>query len=286
MNEGPSPVVTVVVPTRNSVATIATCLRSIREQTVPVETIVVDNHSTDGTVVEARAWGCQIIVAGPERSRQRNIGAKAASCEWVLFLDSDMRLEPEVVDSCLRACNRDDAEAAVVPELATGTGFFARCRALEKECYLGDPDIEAARFFRKETFGELGGYDESITAGGEDWDLPARLIQRGGRITRGEAIVWHLEGRVRLAEAYRTKRYYGVSVHRYRMKHPDRAARQLAPLRPSLTRHWRRLVARPDLAIGLAVLKATELAGLRAGLRAAGKQRTSDIEASGSVFRT
>jgi len=242
-------------------------LTSIKEQSVPVRTIVVDNHSTDGTANVARSLGCDVLIAGPERSRQRNVGAAAAVTDWVLFIDSDMKLDPGVVESCLRSCEEEGAQASVVPELAVGEGWLARCRALEKECYLGDPLIEAARFFSRDSFMSLGGYDESILAGPEDWELPARLQKSGGRIARGDAVVWHMEGRIDLGECYRTKRYYGMAADRYRRLHPDLAARQFSPLRSAFIRNWKRLLTRPDLTAGLVMLKAVEYAGLMSGVR-------------------
>ena len=228
---------TVVVPTKNSLRTIRECLASITRQTVPIQTIVVDNFSMDGTPDIARSMGCEVIVAGPERSRQRNLGAAAASTDWLLFIDSDMRLEHGVVESCLYACKREGAHAAVVPELAVGDGFLAQCRGLEKECYLGDPVIEAARFFDREMFLSLGGYDESILAGPEDWDLPARLKGAGGHVVRADSLLWHLEGRIKLGDCYTTKRYYGMAVDRYRARHPETAARQFTPLRSAFLRN-------------------------------------------------
>jgi arabinofuranan 3-O-arabinosyltransferase len=257
--------------------TIEACLTSIKHQSVPVQIVVVDNSSTDGTREIARSLGCEVLLAGPERSRQRNVGAAAASCDWLLFVDSDMRLESGVVESCIHACRDEDAHAAVVPELAVGDGFLARCRELEKLCYLGDPLIEAARFYARDVFLSLGGYDESILAGGEDWDLPARFRKSGGRITRADAVLWHLEGRIHLGECYRTKRYYGMAVDRYRTKHPEMAAQQFSPLRSALLRNWKKLLARPHLAAGLFVLKSVEYVGLMAGIRDSRKKQTEGV---------
>ena len=50
----PSPLVSVIVPTKNSQATLGACLHSIKAQTYPhIELIVVDNFSTDGTLALA-----------------------------------------------------------------------------------------------------------------------------------------------------------------------------------------------------------------------------------------
>jgi arabinofuranan 3-O-arabinosyltransferase len=275
-----------VVPTKNSEPTIEGCLTSIAEQSVPVRTIVVDNHSTDRTPDIARSLGCDLLIAGPERSRQRNVGASAAVADWLLFIDSDMKLEPDVVESCIRVCEEGGAQAAVVPELAVGEGWLASCRALEKECYLGDPLIEAARFYSRDTFMSLGGYDESILGGPEDWELPARLGKSGGRIARADAIVWHMEGRIHLAECFRTKRYYGMAVDRYRSLHPETAARQFSPLRSAFLRNWRKLLRRPDLTAGLVLLKSVEYAGLLAGIRQSKRRDRSGITLDEKSTRT
>lgn len=63
------PLVSVVVPTRNSVRTLRACLESIARQTYPrVETLVVDRHSVDGTREMAESLGVKVLSAGPERS--------------------------------------------------------------------------------------------------------------------------------------------------------------------------------------------------------------------------
>ena len=257
--------VTVVIPTRNSEKTIGLCITSVQRQDVGTQIVVVDNHSDDSTAKIASSLGADVVIAGPERSTQRNLGASRATTPWLLFIDSDMVLDQGVIGSCLTACRRDDARAAVVPELAAGLGFFARCRALEKRCYLGDEEVEAARFFQQSLFEELGGYDESMYAG-EDWDLARRAKAVGARLTRGTKFIVHWEGRISLRETYATKKYYGRSLGVYKAKHPE-ASRSLSPVRSAFVRHWRLLALQPHLTVGLMAMKAVEYAGITVGLR-------------------
>jgi glycosyltransferase involved in cell wall biosynthesis len=50
MNQSEKSLVSIIIPTKNSVRTIEACLKSCKEQTYPhIEIIVVDNFSTDGT---------------------------------------------------------------------------------------------------------------------------------------------------------------------------------------------------------------------------------------------
>jgi glycosyltransferase involved in cell wall biosynthesis len=258
--------VTFVVPTRNSARTLAGCLASLgSQQDADVETIVVDNGSTDGTREVAGRFTDLVFSAGPERSRQRNFGAARSSGEFLVFIDSDMTVPPGLAEEIVGAFRtRPEVEALVLPERATGTGFWARCRSLEKDIYLGDETVEAARAFRRSIFAATGGYDERIHGGGEDWDLPERIAAAGGRVDRVRATVVHDEGRLRLGENLATKMYYGRSFGVYVSKHRRGATRKV--LRLTLLRRPGLLLRQPVHAVGLAVLKVLELLALLTGM--------------------
>jgi glycosyltransferase involved in cell wall biosynthesis len=233
-----------------------------------VELIVVDNASSDDTLQIAQSFADSVLDKGPERSAQRNAGAAASRGEFVMFVDSDMNLEPDVVSQCV-ALARTGSASVVVPETSFGTGFWARCKALERSCYVGDTTIEAARFFTRETFESCGGYDERIVAGPEDWDLHERVRKRAGEPPRTSAFIHHDEGDLRLRETLATKYYYGKSAEGYIRKHKTTASRQLTLLRPAFFRHRRRLALHPLLSAGMLLMKVSELAAGGAGLVAA-----------------
>ena len=265
MAAGGASAVSVVVPTRNSARTLAACLESIRTQAhEPLELVVVDNDSSDGSHDLAGRWADVVLRAGPERSAQRNRGASEATGAFLLFVDSDMVLEPDVVAACMEVVGRG-ADAVVIPEQSFGDGFWARCKALERSCYVGDDSIEAARFFRRELFEAVGGYDESL-AGTEDWDLHQRARQSGARIGRVDALIWHDEGRLRLGPLAAKKFHYGRTFGRYLAKHPRLARSQAQPFRQAVVRHRRRLAADPVTAAGMFLMKVSEGVAGGAGL--------------------
>src|SRR5205814_1354986 len=106
---------------------------------------------------------------------------------------ADMVLEPHVLDEAVSLLDADASVGMVVlPELAVGEGTFGFARELEKELYLGDYSVEAARVFRRNAFEAVGGFDVTRNAF-EDWDLADRVEASGVRIARTVSCVWHLD---------------------------------------------------------------------------------------------
>ncbi len=256
------PLVTVVVPTRNSARTLERCLTSIRAQTYPhLELVVVDNASTDATPSIAGQYADAVLDWGPERSAQRNRGWRAGTGEIVVFIDSDMVLSDAIVEEAVDAFHADPGLGGlVIPEFAFGDGFLARCRELEKRLYLGDPEVEAARIFPARVLAEVGGYAEDIT-GFEDWELPDRIAAAGYRLGRVNAAVLHDEGRIRLRQAFAKKRYYGRWLPAYRRA----GARPRRLTRSALLSQPGQVLRAPHRFAGLLALKATEWCGLALG---------------------
>jgi glycosyltransferase involved in cell wall biosynthesis len=261
--------VSVVVPMRNSAAHVVPCLESIRAQTHErIEVVAVDNHSSDGTAELVAPLADRFLVVGPERSAQRNAGALASRGDHLLFIDSDMVLEPNVVRECVEAVDADSVgrTIVVIPEVSVGKGFWARCKALERSCYVGEETIEAARCFPRAFFLELDGFDEHLPAGPEDWDLHERARLTGARVVRTSAYIQHDEGALRLKHTLAKKFHYGGSMGAYIRRHPTLARRQLLPIRPAFLRHWRRLASEPGLAAGMMFMKSLEFLAGAAGL--------------------
>ena len=250
------PVVSVIVPTRNSARTLESCLKSIKAQSFKdFELIVVDNESADQTVEIAHRYADAVENCGPERSAQRNWGVRRALGSYLLFIDSDMVLDDRVIEECLQLAEGERHPAVIIPEVTIGDGFWARCRTLERSCYDNDNLVEAARFFRREVFEAVGGYDEDLV-GGEDWDLSRRVR---GPFPRIRSRILHDEGFLQLSQHLAKKRYYSRSFVRYWQKHGLEAMRQANVIvRPAFLLHWRTLIRHPLLMIGMLVLKVLE----------------------------
>ncbi|MBI4058806.1 glycosyltransferase [Candidatus Microgenomates bacterium] len=262
------PLVSVIITTRNSATTLSALLESIRKQTYPkIEIILVDNKSTDRTTEIAREYTRKVYNKGPERSAQRNFGVKQASGKYILILDSDMRLTKLVVEQCVNKLEKSPLIGAlVIPEKSFGEGFWTKVKVYEREFYLGESDIEAARFFRTNIFRKSGGYDLSIT-GPEDWDLPLRMKKDGVKISRIKSFILHNEGRFSITRSAKKKFYYASHALSYLQRHPEMISSQGNLLfRPVFFRKWRKLISHPVLAFGLLLMRSVEMTGALLGL--------------------
>lgn len=252
-----TPLVSVIVPTKNSAYTLGVCLESIRVQTYPnIEVIVVDNYSEDNTKKLATNFGVDFYLKGPERSAQRNFGAKKSKGFFLFFVDSDQELEPNVVQECVEKCLKENAEAVIIEEITIGTTFWSKCRAIERATYIGS-DIVAARFFKKRVFDEVGCYDEFLT-GQEDFDLHARVKNAGYSIKRIRSMIKHHESDS-LSDVFNTYFYYGGTWARYIKKHPMRSTKQYILFRWAIyLRHWNLFLKHPTYTLGFIIRKPLE----------------------------
>lgn len=256
----------IIVPTKNSQNFIGNCLESLSRQSYSnIEIIVVDNFSSDRTREIGKKYTNKVFQKGPERSAQRNFGARKSKGDYLLFVDSDMVVFEQVVEKCVEKVKKSGAEAVVIPEFSFGKGFWAKCKQLEKAIYMGDELIEAPRFFSKKAFEKVGGYDEQIISG-EDWMLKEK-IEKKHAIGRIEKPIYHNEGGLSFFRSLGKKYYYGKHFHHYRKKSAEAAAR-IDPLIRSkiLLMKFNLYKKHPLVFAGLTVLKTGEFLAGRCGM--------------------
>lgn len=206
--------VSIVVTTKNEEKNIEHCLKSIQAQTwKPIEIIVVDNKSSDATKEIALRFTPLVFDKGPERSAQRNFGMiEKAHGRYVMYVDADMILSPRLVERCVDRMTQGDPVALHVPEIVLGTSFWGCVRRFER-CFYDGTVVDGARFFDREVFRLVGGFDEGIN-GPEDWDLDKKLKKIGNIVLlqtpiSGES-VWELDSFLRQRGVNRKQ--FGESV--------------------------------------------------------------------------
>jgi Predicted glycosyltransferases len=108
-----SPLVTIIIPTFNRLKWISICLDSIKSQTYShIETLVVDDGSTDGTVEWLKAQPQYSFVRVHEQPKNggasvaRNDGIGLARGELITFIDSDDALLPNHIETAVEVFRR------------------------------------------------------------------------------------------------------------------------------------------------------------------------------------
>jgi glycosyltransferase involved in cell wall biosynthesis len=203
------PVVSVIVPARNEEACLAACLQSLLAQSgVPLEIIVVDDHSADRTREIASSFSSlqgqiqvKVIEAGPlpagwtGKNNAVTTGSRAARGEWLLFTDADTIHLPGSLSRGLEEAKRQGAallsyspeqivksfwEKAVMPVI------FAELAASYRPSQVSNPRSAAAAangqyiLITREAYDAVGGHAAVAGTLLEDVAL-AGSVKRSGR---------------------------------------------------------------------------------------------------------
>jgi glycosyltransferase involved in cell wall biosynthesis len=115
----------VIVITKNEAPNIRRCLRSVVGWVD--EIIVLDSGSTDQTPAICRHYTSSVYITdwvgyGPQKNRALAL----AHGEWVLSLDADEWVRPDLQREILRAITREDARGFILPRLNMFCGRFQR----------------------------------------------------------------------------------------------------------------------------------------------------------------
>jgi glycosyltransferase involved in cell wall biosynthesis len=267
------PRVSVIVPVFNVADTLPVTLPSWLGQDHPAEWILVDDGSTDGSLdmMESLTRGAESFrVLSHERNRgraaARNTGIAAAVGDVLLFLDADMRPEPDFVRQHA-LLHRDPEVIGVVsrPVLEDLDLTDPYHRYLQSRCgaaSVGEGRPLPFKYFiigytsvKADAVRAVGGFDERLTYG-EDIDFAYRLVQRhptGLRYSSKPTV--HHYGHGTLEERIEKLREFGrANLPLLLTKHPSMAHEANVDFvdsphfTPSLTGRLKRWVLRPRIA--------------------------------------
>ncbi len=194
----------VVIVTWNSAGHLPACLAALDGELPPSsEIVVVDNASTDGSVVAARSGGARVLInAGNEGfGRACNRGAAESTGNVLLFLNPDTVVRPGAVKTARRALVAAPRTGAVGIRLVGDTGrpqpaadeFLNPARlpariarrlvrgAATAPVVSGTVDWVYGAFLllRRDAFDAVGGFDPDYHMYYEDMDLCWRLREAG-----------------------------------------------------------------------------------------------------------
>jgi O-antigen biosynthesis protein len=228
-----APLVSVVICTYNGAATLPECLEGVRALDYPrVETIVVDDGSTDESAAISHSFGARVISTENQGlSAARNSGLLEARGQIVAYLDDDARPDPAWLTYLVRAFATTRHAAIGGPNIPPpdDTGVAACvANAPGGPVHVLLTDTEAEHLpgcnmaFRREALLAVGGFDPRFRVAGDDVDICWRLREQGMTLGfHAAAMVWHRRrGSVR--RFWRQQRGYGKAEALLERKWPEK----------------------------------------------------------------
>lgn len=188
----PSPRVSVVIPCYNYGRFLEGAVGSVLAQDFrPLEILVVDDGSTDDTAQVTR----RIIEANPgveirlltqpnsgDPARPRNRGIAEARGEYVICLDPDDYLAPDMISECVAALDADPGAGIAYPNqvhFGPDRNYVPRIGQHDLPALSRWNYIAVASMFRRKAWESAGGYVSGL--GYEDWDFWLSICERGWR---------------------------------------------------------------------------------------------------------
>lgn len=172
--------ISIIIATYNSEATLANALRSVLQQTYKEwECIIVDGASTDETlkiVLEYESIDSRFRhVSEPDKGIYDafNKGWKMAKGEWIYYLGSDDELFPDALNSLM---NASDNSMIVYGDMCYFRGTIEKYKQSPSNLSLGQMVSHQSMIMKKDVLKRFGGFDESYQICA-DKDLIQKCIQ-------------------------------------------------------------------------------------------------------------
>lgn len=208
------PLVSINIPTYNSGKTLDVCLQSVRNQTYRnIEVVVIDSHSSDGTVGLAEKFNAGVHCA-PTLAEARAVGVQNSKGKYILLLDSDQFLDSNVVEACVDACEREGYDAVTLFERSfiQKNTFIERVIAYDKDLFHSardDNPIHGAAIprFLKTSYLKNIDYSVNPPITFEHSFIHNAVMEAGARVKFLNAYIYHHEPTSLLEVARKFYRY-------------------------------------------------------------------------------
>lgn len=210
--------ISVIVPVYNTKAYLEACVQSILSQTYTrTEVLLVDDGSTDGSAAlcdDLAQKDARITVIHKPNggaSSARNAGLDAANAEFVLFVDSDDYIHPQMLEVLVGLIEKYDADISMCFSRGTKVRDYAEPPqpSYREQCLTGvqameilyggdafsffghNPTSNMFRLYKRSLFGSDLRYDENAVVAEDDTMTPY-LLARAERIVSVDRRMYYI----------------------------------------------------------------------------------------------
>jgi cellulose synthase/poly-beta-1,6-N-acetylglucosamine synthase-like glycosyltransferase len=247
------PFVSIIIPMRNEVDHIRSCLEAVLAQDYPserMEILVVDgrstDHSRDVVAQYAQEHSNLCLLDNPRQLTPTalNVGIRHAQGKYFVRIDARTLVATDYVRQCIALLEATDAVNVGGQMLPVGQTLVGRAVALSTTSPFGIGDsyfrygareqfVDTVYMgaFRREVFEQVGLFDENLVRN-QDYELNVRIRKAGGRILLSPKVVSHYTPRPSIPALWGQYFQYGRWKVRTLQKHPDslRWRQTVAPL--------------------------------------------------------
>lgn len=224
--------VSIIIPCYNQVQYLDECLQSVLDQTYQNwECVIVNDGSTDNTADISKKWtekDDRFFYFEKENggvSSARNYGIKNSNGIYILPLDGDDYISDNYIETCVTELEADTNlklvyggaekfglvnEPWVLPEYS-----FERLKQYNM--------IFCTAMYRKFDVEQMGGYDENMKHGIEDWEFWMNFLKKGGLVKRNKncTFFYRIKETSRNSDLYKSDFNISTSYNYIFNKHRD-----------------------------------------------------------------
>ena len=181
--------VTAIIPCYNDGAYVLKALDSLLNQTMlPEKIIIIDDGSDNETVNVLKSVKNKIVEIIFQNNQgvcaARNNGIEKATTSYILTLDADDYVENSFIEKAFLELDNNLNIAAVGSYVKTLTNDKIDTKILKPlggrlKDFLWKNNATSCCLFRKKCWKEVGGYDENMLKGYEDWEFWVAILSRG-----------------------------------------------------------------------------------------------------------
>jgi len=176
--------ISIVIPAYNESAHLSETLPTINEAALSFqkqgwihEVIVCDNNSSDNTSEIAKSCGCSVVFEPINQiARARNTGAKAATGEWLIFIDADSKPSKKLFECVSKLISTDNClGGGSTVFMDSKTFWFGMCvRLWNWTSIVFRLAAGSFIFCKRDAFVELNGFNQDLFVA-EEIDFSSRL---------------------------------------------------------------------------------------------------------------